>query len=91
MFPYDIEEEEVDEEQDQEEQSIPVEYGIDFETGQLTGKKVYGIEALKVWIWNALVTDRYRYEISSEICGSHHEPGQQGSIYQEITDIKGDP
>ena len=31
MFPYDIEEEEVDEEQDQEEQSIPVEYGIGFE------------------------------------------------------------
>lgn len=62
MFPYDIEEEEVDEEKEQEEQSIPVEYGIDFESGQLTGQKVYGIEALKVWIWNALVTDRYRYE-----------------------------
>lgn len=60
MFPYDIEEEELDEEQ--EAQKNPVEYGINFETGQLTGQKVYGIEAIKVWIWNTLMTDRYRYE-----------------------------
>ena len=31
--------------------AIPREYGIDFETGQLTGEIVEGIEAVKVWIW----------------------------------------
>lgn len=41
------------------------EYEIDFDTGQLTGKKVYGIEAIKVWIWIALRTPRYRHVIYS--------------------------
>ena len=59
MFPFDIDEEEID---NVEEKTIPVEYAIDFETGQLTGKKVYGLEAIKVWIWNALATPRYRYQ-----------------------------
>lgn len=62
MFPFDIEDEEVTEEINEQEESIPVEYGIDFETGQLTGKKVYGIDAIKVWIWNAMATPRYRYQ-----------------------------
>lgn len=59
MFPFDIEDDEVTEED--EENILPVEYGIDFTTGQLTGKKVYGLDAVKVWIWNALATQRYRY------------------------------
>lgn len=62
MFPFDIEDEEVDIGISETEESIPVEYGIDFETGQLTGKKVYGLDAIKVWIWNALATSRYRYQ-----------------------------
>lgn len=41
----------------------PVEYGIDFDTGQLTGEIVSGLEALKVWIWLALRSERYRYPI----------------------------
>ena len=36
-------------------------------------------------------TDRYRYQISSEICRPDHESGQQRGIYQALTDIKGDP
>lgn len=44
---------------------IPCEYGIDFDAGQLTGKKVYGLDAIKVWIWMALNTPRYRYVIYS--------------------------
>lgn len=35
------------------------EYEIDFTTGEMTGKKVYGIDALKVWIYKALKTQRY--------------------------------
>lgn len=41
--------------------SIPVEHGINFETGQLTGKMVTGKEAVRVWIWNCLRTERFRY------------------------------
>ncbi|MGN0512734.1 MAG: DUF2634 domain-containing protein [Lachnospiraceae bacterium] len=59
MFPFDIEDEEIVEE---EEEQIPCEYGIDFETGQLSGRMVYGLDALKVWIWIALGIDRYYYE-----------------------------
>lgn len=43
--------------------TIPKEYGIDFSTGQLTGKIVEGKEAIKVWIWNCLHTSRFRYGI----------------------------
>ncbi len=43
----------------------PCEYGIDFNTGQLTGNKAYGLEAIKVWIWTALRTARYRHAIYS--------------------------
>lgn len=60
MFPFDIEDDEVDEEESID-AALPTEYGIDFETGQLTGEKVSGLEAIKVWIWNALATARYRY------------------------------
>lgn len=43
----------------------PVEYGIDFNTGQLTGEIVSGQEAIKVWIWLTLHSERYRYPIFS--------------------------
>lgn len=45
--------------------TIPKEYGIDFDTGQLTGKIVEGKEAIKVWVWNCLHTSRFRYGIHS--------------------------
>jgi hypothetical protein len=45
--------------------TIPREYEIDYETGQLTGKIVEGSEAIKVWIYVALKTPRYRYNIYS--------------------------
>ena len=51
----------------------PCEYGIDFETGKLTGIKVYGLEAIKVWIWNALKTSRYRHVIHSWDFGNELE------------------
>lgn len=44
---------------------IPREYGIDFHTGQLTGKIVEGIEAIKVWVWCCMKTERFRYAIYS--------------------------
>lgn len=42
-----------------------VEYGLDFKTGQLTGRLVRGVEALKVWVWLCLHTQRYRYPLYS--------------------------
>ena len=52
---------------------IPREYGIDFETGLLTGTIVEGLEAIRVWIWLALNTERYRYPIYSWQHGSELE------------------
>ena len=52
---------------------IPKEYGIDFETGQLTGKIVEGVEAVKVWVWLALQTARERYCIYSTDYGQEYE------------------
>ena len=63
MFPF------VDNEEDNEKEEnlyIPREYGINFETGQLSGKIVEGYDALLVWVWLALKTPRYRYYIYSE-------------------------
>lgn len=44
------------------EDEMPVEFGIDYETGQMTGGKVTGLEAIKVWAWNALKIPRYQFE-----------------------------
>jgi len=51
----------------------PKEYGIDFKTGQLTGEIVEGIEAVKVWVWCCLQTERYRYPIYSWQYGTEYE------------------
>lgn len=52
---------------------VPKEYGIDFRTGQLTGKIVEGIEAIKVWIWLCLHTERFRHAIYSADYGTSFE------------------
>lgn len=63
-FPFEIDEDEEEKElEDTSEYDVPTEYGVDFETGQLTGEIVTGIEAIKVWIWLSLRTPRYRYVI----------------------------
>ena len=49
---------------------MPREYGIDFDTGQLTGKIVEGIEAIKVWIWLCMHTERFRHAIYSSDYGT---------------------
>ena len=60
MFPFDIEDEDVAVEEKEEE--VYKEYEIDWETGQLTGRIVEGLEAVKVWIYLALQTERYVFE-----------------------------
>lgn len=52
---------------------VPREYGIDFNTGQLTGKIVEGLEAIKVWIWLCMHTERFRHAIYSADYGTSLE------------------
>lgn len=52
---------------------MPKEYGIDFQTGQLTGKIVEGLEAIKVWIWLCMHTERFRHAIYSADYGTSLE------------------
>ena len=82
MFPF------TDNEEDEQEESlyIPREYGIDFETGQLSGKIVEGYDALLVWVWLALQTQRYRYYIYSENYGQEYEDLIGKSYSTELTD-----
>ena len=64
----------------------PKEYGIDFETGQMTGKIVEGIEAIRVWIWCALHTQRFRYAIYSWDYGADMEQYIGQAVTQEFLD-----
>lgn len=52
------------------EESPPIEWGVNFETGKLTGGKVTGLEALKVWAWNVLQIERFAFEQFTWNCGS---------------------
>jgi hypothetical protein len=78
MFPFldeEENEEEVEELEEDEEQILPREYGIDFETGQLTGQIVEGAEAVKVWAWLALQTPKFRYYVY---------PNEYGQEFEEV-------
>ncbi len=66
-------EEEIEIEEYEEESQTPKEYEIDFKTGQLTGKIVEGLEAIKVWIWLVLQTPRYRYYVYTWDYGNEFE------------------
>ena len=80
MLPFiDAEENEI-----QEEQYIPKEYGINFETGQLSGKIVEGFDAIIVWAWLALHTARYRYYIYSDDYGQEYDELVGKSYSQEL-------
>lgn len=64
--------------------AYPYEYGVDFDTGQLTGAKVGGIEAIKVWIWNALHTQRFRHAIYSWDYGADMEQYVGQAVSEEF-------
>ena len=94
MFPFDIDDEDI--EVTDNSQSVYQEYGIDFETGQLTGDMVEGLEAVKVWLWLALQTDRYVFEQYSwnygndisTIIGSSPDPDYLALVAQKsITEL----
>lgn len=70
IYPFEDGENEI---QEEESVYIPREYGINFETAQLTGKVVEGLEAVKVWAWLALQTARERYYIYTTDYGQEYE------------------
>lgn len=59
MFPFDLDDDEIDVEQREEKE--PRDYEIDFKTGKLTGKIITGKKAIEQWIIIVLSTDRYFY------------------------------
>ena len=59
MFPFDIDDAELDVEV--EEDKEPIDYEIDFETGKLTGRIITGLPAIKQWVMLVLGTDKYYY------------------------------
>lgn len=66
---------------------IPKEYGIDFATGQLTGKIVEGTEAIKVWVWLCLRTQRFRYPIYSWSYGTDVEQYIGWGLTEEYLEV----
>lgn len=72
LFPAYIEDEEILDELE-EAVGTPREFGLDFNTGQLTGEIVEGIEAVKVWCYLALRVARYHFFICSWDYGSELE------------------
>ncbi len=61
MFPFDLDDEDIDLEEIDDKELEPADYEIDFETGCLTGNIITGLDALIQWARLALSTDRYVY------------------------------
>lgn len=62
----------------------PIEYEIDFKTGQLTGRKVKGREAVRVWIWLALQIERFKYPLYSWDYGAELDQYISETVTQEF-------
>lgn len=60
MFPFDLEDIDIDELAKDNETNA--EYEIDWETGRLTGNVITDLEALAQWVRLALATPRYMYQ-----------------------------
>ena len=83
-FPFELEENETLE----EDFSVPREYEIDFDTGQLTGRIVEGLDAIKAWIWLALHTPRYRFFIYTWDYGNELEDLIGKGYSKEYLDVE---
>ena len=73
MFPFDLEDGEIDVEQEEEKE--PKEYEIDLKTGKLTGRMITGLKAIEQWIYITLATDRFFYTQYSWDHGSELNTG----------------
>lgn len=73
--------------------TVPVEYEFDFETNKLTGRKVYGNEAIKAWVHKLLRTKRYKYLIYTwdygneieDLISKHYDKAYiESEVYRDI-------
>ena len=76
------------EEADTEE--IYKEYEYDFENKRLTGKIAEGADAVKIWVFFALSTARYRFRAFSDNYGAEFEDmlGKNYSIDYNVSEIQ---
>ena len=95
MFPFDIEEDDVEIIEEDETDKEPSDYEIDFATGELTGRIITGLDAIKQWIRLALGTDRYFYnqfswdygsELNELIGQSYSEEYIESEVTRMVTD-----
>jgi Protein of unknown function (DUF2634). len=73
MFPFDLEDEDIDLEELAETKQFPEDYEIDFATGRLTGNIITGLDAVAQWARLALNIPRYVYPQYSWDYGSELE------------------
>lgn len=95
MFPFDLEDEDIDVEELEEQEQITDDYEIDFTTGKLTGNMVTGADAVKQWVLLVLATRRYAYMQYSwdygteleELVGQNFEKDYiESEVYRMLTD-----
>ena len=95
MFPFDIEEDDLDVIEEDETTSEPSDYEINFATGELTGRIITGLPAIIQWIRLALGTDRYFYnqfswnygsELNELIGQSYSEEYIESEVTRMVTD-----
>lgn len=73
MFPFDLEDEDIDIEEMAETKQVSDDYEIDFATGRLTGNIITGLDAVAQWARLALNIPRYVYPQYSWDYGSELE------------------
>ena len=80
MFPFDIDDEQINVAVDED--TIPSDYEIDMTTGKLTGRMISGLDAIKQRVLIVFSTDRYYYpqyswehgHELSELIGKNYDP-----------------
>lgn len=82
MFPFDLDDEDLEATEPIEDESEYTDYEIDFDNNRLTGRIISGKPALIQWAHLSILTQRYRYtqhtwnygcEIE-DLIGRHYEP-----------------
>jgi len=95
MFPFDIEEDDLEVIEEDTTTAEPSDYEVDFSTGQLTGRIITGLPAIIQWIRLALGTERYFYnqfsgnygsELRELIGQSYSEEYIESEVTRMITD-----
>lgn len=68
---------------------FPREYEIDFAENRLTGRIVEGLDAIRVWVWCCIHTERFRYALYSWQYGVSLEKYLGQTTTEEYLEIDG--